>query len=601
MVRCSSGLKVSLVQVVSIEKIGKSKFYDLHVPGEEHYFAEGGIHHNSGKTNPAGLWVVGQFLTDPTHVKAFVFTTTIKEAHDRIWKEITEFYQAVPGAPGRYVKSHNHILGMNYDGTAFGNSSGIYLYAGDRSNETNAVSSFIGSKVPKTGSPDEDPDSLLASEAYRDIRAMGFPHEFTRDLVLRLQEISSDRRGRIIIVIDEATGVSPKILEAYFTNLKLGNPNKVQIIVIGNPSSHFDTHGEFCEPAAGWGSINVNMESWTTKTGGICIHFDGEKNPRIVDGDNSLVWMPTEKDNKVIEDKYGRDSYEYMRMVRGFWAPEGSSNSIYSEAEFTETRALDKGTVWAQPPILLSGFDPSFTTGGDRAQAWFAKLGTDVMGTRILEYTEEVTIKADISNTRIPVPKQLALKWKAECEKRGVPPENASFDESGGGISFGAILKETWSSRVRGVSSNGKASDKTIPGEKDSRNQPVRGCDKFANRASELWCAMKPYLRSGQIRGITKELAKEICSRQKAAKKALANIEKIQIEPKAVYKDREKMSPDSSDGALILLDEARVRHGFKPDNTPGEIRNATGPSTGRTAWEELKARARKIHRRPGLR
>lgn len=35
---------------MSITKIGRAIYYDLHVPGPENYLAEGLIHHNSGKT-----------------------------------------------------------------------------------------------------------------------------------------------------------------------------------------------------------------------------------------------------------------------------------------------------------------------------------------------------------------------------------------------------------------------------------------------------------------------------------------------------------------------------------------------------------------------
>ena len=43
-------LVVHLDTVESIESVGKSPYYDLHVPGAEHYFAGGLIHHNTGKT-----------------------------------------------------------------------------------------------------------------------------------------------------------------------------------------------------------------------------------------------------------------------------------------------------------------------------------------------------------------------------------------------------------------------------------------------------------------------------------------------------------------------------------------------------------------------
>lgn len=565
---------------------------------------------SSGKTAPAAFWAVNSYLADPTHTKVFCFSTTIKEAKDRIWKEVVEFWNAAPeaeGKVGKYNQSLNQILGLNYSGKGFGTSSGIYLYAADKSNESTAYNSLIGSKVAKTGNPVEDPDALLRDPEFADLVHMGYDEDLLKDLVLRLQEISVNRRGRILIIIDEATGVSEKLLDAYLTNLKPGNEGRVQIIVIGNPSSRFDTHGKFCEPAAGWESVNEGMTEWRTVTGGVCIHFDGRKNPRIVKGDERLVWMPTEKANQALFDKYGENSPEAWRMVVGYWAPAGASDTIYSEADFMRSGALSRDPViWRggygdPPPKMLCGFDPAFAVKGDRAVAWFARLGIDQMGLQVLEAVEEVTIKPDINKKDVPVSEQIAVKWRHECQKRGVPPENCCFDSSGGGVSFAALVHRLWSPQVRAVSSGGKASSKPLRAEKDPSGKPIRGCDKYANRATELWCVNVPFLRTGQIKGIPSDLAKELCSRQLAKKKGVSNLDKIQIEKKRDFKDREKHSPDSSDGWNLTVDEALTRHGFRPSDRPAIGSDAALPQRrADSPWEQLKARARKISNRKML-
>lgn len=555
---------------------------------------------SSGKTSPAALWAVVNYLLDPTHVKVLTFTTTIKEAKDRIWKEVIEFWEAVPNGPGKLLKSTNQIQGLNFSGDGFGTSSGLYLYAADKSNESSAYNSMIGTKVAKTGEPTDDPDVLLKRPEYRDLLHMGFDIDHVRDLVLRLQELALDRRGKLIVIIDEATGVSTKLLDAYFSNLKVGNSGRVQMIVIGNPSSHFDAHGIFCEPAAGWASINENMDKWNTVTGGVCIHFHGEKNPRIVNKDERLVWMPTERANKENEDKYGRNSYEYWRMVVGFWAPEGVANSIYCEADFTQNQALEgeDKVIWGlHSPIMLCGFDPAFTSEGDRAVARFGKLGFDHRGRQVLEVLDEATVNADITLKDVPVAEQLAIRWKLECQKRGVLPENACFDASGGGVSFAALVHRLWSPKARAVNSGGKASEKALPGEKTADGKPLRSCDKYANRATELWCAPLRFLRTGQLKNIPRELAKELCGRQKAKNKGSSNLDKIQIEKKSDYKGREKHSPDASDAFNLLVDEAVARHGFRPNDNalPGQPNSPKGPRA-KTPWEEFKERARRTTR-----
>jgi len=564
---------------------------------------------SSGKTNPAGLWAVLNFLVDPTHTKVFCLSTTIKEAKDRIWKEVVEYYEAIPNGPGNYLKSLNCIQGPSLSGKGFGTTSGIYLVAADRTNESEAVNALIGSKVAKTGAPTSDALELLMRPEYEDLRTLRRPDGLTMaedqllDLVMRLSEISDDRQGRIIIIIDEATGISDRILKAYYTNMKPGNPGRIQLIVIGNPSSRLDVHGVFCEPAAGWDSIHSGMGRWHTMTGGVCLHFHGERNPRITTGDQRLTWMPTAKENADVEGKYGRESLEYYRMVTGFWPPANLLHTLYTESDFIRNDALHNGNpgpqvVWMDiKPKILSGFDPAYSAGGDRAMVQFGKLGIDVSGTQTLETTESVTIKADISNANVPLAEQLLMRWKHECDKRHVPPENACFDASGGGISFAAIVTRMWSPRVRAVTSGGKPGMDIVPGEKLSDGKPMRSCDKYLNKATELWCCPLPYLRNAQIKGVPRELARELCSRQQALKKAHASG-KVQVESKKDYKGRERHSPDWSDAWVLMVNEAKARHGFKvQDNAVKEARRPRYPGDSGealTPWQQLRQKASRI-------
>lgn len=51
--------------MASVEPLGFGPFYDLHVPGEEHYFAHGLIHHNTSKTYPLQAIVHLDCLRNP--------------------------------------------------------------------------------------------------------------------------------------------------------------------------------------------------------------------------------------------------------------------------------------------------------------------------------------------------------------------------------------------------------------------------------------------------------------------------------------------------------------------------------------------------------
>lgn len=556
---------------------------------------------SSGKSGPAALWVVANYLMDPTHFKSFVLSTTLKGACDRVWKDIVGYWEAVGSPEGKLLKSTYSIQGLNFTATGFGTDSGIYLHAADQSSEASAIDKLIGAKVAKSGEPGASFEELIASPKFHYLRDLGFDDDYLRDLVDRLQAVEEDRMGKIVVVIDEATGVSEGVLNSIQANLKPGNPGRLQIIVLGNPCSRFDTHGIFCEPDAGWDSVTLNDEEWRTRTGGVCVRFDNLKNPRIIDGNEKLVWMSTKKEIADLAKKYGETSLYFFRMVRAFWAPNGADTGVYTEADFIQTGAMEPAIWGFDPPALMAGFDPAYTTAGDRALCWFALLGRDVEGNMVLEMKETVTIKPNALDKGTPVPLQIARLWRDECLKRGVPPERACFDSSGGGISFAALVSTAWSPSVHAISSGGKASMNRLTGEKSADGKPIRAVDRFANKATEIWMGAMPFLRAGQIKGVTRELAKEVCLRQ-YDKTGLGDARVLKIESKKEFKAREKQSPDLADAFFLLVEHAREKHGFRPVFIGDEGRMIVastavpGAPAAKGTWQKLKERSMRLHR-----
>jgi len=86
---------------------------------------------------------------------------------------------------------------------------------------------------------------------------------------------------------------------------------------------------------------------------------------------------------------------------------------------------------------------------------------------------------------------------------------------------------------------------------------PIKACEKFSNRVSELWWVGVEFLRSNQIRGITPDLARELCARKYSTMAG----GKLVVEPKKDMKARMGKSPDLADAALLLLDACRYRLG----------------------------------------
>ena len=557
---------------------------------------------SAGKSDPAALYGVVRYSIDPTHTLVMVMSTTIQGAKRRVWKTLREYWESVPGLPGNPLWSSNEIRGLNYRGDAYSQSSGIYLLASEQSNEKNAVEKLIGAKAPRTGEPEENYEALVARPEYHDLRNH-FDEETLRDLLPRLYNLSQDRIGNLILIFDEMTGAAESVLNAINTNLKPGNVGHFQIIGLGNPNLPYDPFGVFSKPKGGWDKVDLlRDDEWETETGGICIRFNGEENPRITESNEKYSWMLRKTDIEAFAEKYGRKSLFYHRMVLGTWCLTGEESGVYSPADIEMSGSKEKTVIWGyDPPIPVSFLDPSFTAGGDSAWATFGLLGTDFEGKKVLLLTHDVTIQTDPTDTQNPVSYQIAKNWRIECEKHKVKPQFAAYDRSGGGAPFGDIVSVTWSPLVTGVMFGGTASRRPIQGERHpGSNVPVLACERYDNKVTEIWYGAHPLFRSGQIRGVSDELAKELCSRQNAKGKG-SDGKKICIESKRVYKERESKSPDQSDSFLGLVDFCRDKHGLHA--TEGDtIKQMRVEHTGvqGDAWKVFRAKARRISNARGL-
>lgn len=548
-----------------------------------------------GKSSPFALYGVVSYATDPTHTLVLVMSTTIAGAKKRIFKNVREYWEAIPNLPGKALWSTNEIRGLNYKGDGYGESSGIYLIASEQSNEKAALDKLIGIKAPRTGNSGASFEELIAQPEYADLRGH-FDDETLRDLVPRLHNLSQDRIGKLILIVDEATGCAESILNAVNTNMIPGNSGNCQVIMLGNPNLPYDTFGQFCRPKGGWDKVDLlRDEEWETANGGLCIRFNGELNPRITESCEKYSWMLRKEDIDAMAHKYGRESLFYHRMVLGTWCLNGGESGIYAPADIELSGSREKLVVWKDKPVPVSFLDPSFTAGGDRAFPTFGLIGTDGDGKQVLLRTGTEVIRVDVNNTSVPVNFQIVRQWKRMCEARGILPQNAAYDRTGGGIPFGDIVSNQWSPLVLGVTSAGPATKAKLHGETHpGTRKPVLACERFANRATEIWYSAHPFFRSQQLRGVNEELAKELCSRQHA-KGRNADGRTIQVEPKRTYKDREGKSPDESDSFLGLVDFCKIRHQFRPAEF-AETAAAAHNAPGGSAWKQFREKALKYTR-----
>lgn len=459
---------------------------------------------SSGKSDTYALWAIVNYLAAPTETLVILTSTTLREARRRVWKSIEEFWLAAPGLPGKLVSSLGQIKGMNKGGGVW-EGTGLVLVPSEKKAEREAVGKLVGIK-----------------------------------------------QKRVILVADELPELPESIVHAAYSNLS-NNPY-FQMVGLGNPNSHFDAFGIFAMPETGWASISEADSEWKTARGK-CIRFDAEQCPNVLEDRIVYPWMPTRAKIEQTKADYGEKSLAYYRMVRGFWAPDGVSSGIYSEADLVRGLAATKAR-WKGTPVPVAGLDPSFTAGGDRTICFFGLVGEDESGATVLQFEDYALLKEDIMDKQTPRTHQMAQQFIQHCKRRNVQPRHAGVDGTGGGGPFCDVLASLWGtdSFVR-VMFGGAASTRPV-----SANDRTPANDRYYNRMSEIWYVGQELIRSGQLRNITPDLAREMVARQYETRKSGAM--KIKVESKTEYKSRTGKSPDIADAAFIMLDVCRTRFGL---------------------------------------
>jgi hypothetical protein len=334
------------------------------------------------------------------------------------------------------------------------------------------------------------------------------------------------------------------------------NPH-FQLIGPSNPNSPFDPHGDLCRPKNGWKSVNSEMDRWETELG-YHIRFDAEKSPNILAGRVIYPWLPTQADVDLKKSQLGEDSFEYWRMWKSYWSPNGSQETVISDADIIKFNCQEKNVKWkaGQPPTDVAFLDPAYTSGGDRSCACAAKFGETEDGKLVLCYTEYEFLHEDATKNDQPRNFQIAEKFKKFCEARNITPDRAALDESGGSA-FADIMQSVWSKQVTRVNFGGKASERPV-----SSIDKTKACDRFQNKVSEIWGCARDYIHCEQIRGVDHDMGIELTSRRMKKVKGAIGL-KVQVEPKPDMRARTDKSPDIADAALGLLDFVRTKYKFK--------------------------------------
>lgn len=380
-----------------------------------------------------------------------------------------------------------------------------------------------------------------------------------------VQKIADDIKGvhteRQMVIIDEATSVPQAIFEAC-ANL-YSYPREFILVLIGNPLNRLDQFGRFCEPAGGWNSVTVESGEWQGKPqellGGVVpriLTFDAEKSPNITEGKVVSKHLPTKEKVESARLAGGGQTPSYWQNFRGFWPPEGLSKTIFSESALKKFDAYGKHKFLGGRFIIGGVLDPS--RGGDRAAMRFFKMG-EIEGNKDgIEWFPPFIISI-VANSSNPIAYQIAEQVKRQCEHfvhNGVDyscePENFGIDATGDGAGQADIIERLWSSNIVRIGFGEAASEDAMSLE-DQR--PAR--EVCENKRVEMHLRTRDILNSGQLKGVDKETALELCTVE------FDDLgRRMKLMSKDDYRAKFGKSPDFGDCGIMVTEVARIR-GFR--------------------------------------
>jgi hypothetical protein len=384
------------------------------------------------------------------------------------------------------------------------------------------------------------------------------------------------------------------VQEAASSNLAT-NPH-FQMVGLSNPASKYDPFGIFSTPKGGWDSVDViNDMRWELQIGGTYIRLDAFDSPnfQLTDDDGEgYPYLPSQRTIDEALESLGATPEEaaksggFLRMFRAVFNDSDGGETVYSVAELTKAGAMSRTTLSAT--TRLGGLDPSFSSNGDATALKPGDLGYDNAGQHSLNLLDVVKIYEDVTDKSQPRNVQVARKVVEACKRLGIKPENLSVDATGAGGPFCDILQMAFEAddpkcgTILRVQFGGAASERKI--KNDSK---ITGRDRYENRASELFFIGKQFLLGRQIFGVSNDMIKQMTSRLFSTKKGTKGL-RLQVEPKEEYKKRMGESPDETDASFILLEGARERHFFVPQDPVKVVEKAALPDD---PWAPISLRS----------
>lgn len=460
---------------------------------------------STGKTTDAAIIILADWLSAPDRTCTHVTSTDINGLKMRIFGEIAKFHGMHGGnLPGEVKMSVPCLTLGGEDSKAV-----IFGHAVNAGNQMQSMNKLIG-----------------------------LHNEFNR------------------LIVDEMQG---SLAAASDAAVNLSSGREFRFLGMGNPQSRLDPLGRHSKPVAGWESVNPSMTEWKTDYGKVH-YFDGLKSPALVDPKKYFFLLT----QQMIDDTvriYGVNSFQYWSQRRGWIPPEGLVPTVMSEAFIEKYKMMEKAT-WKDSFKIAAGFDPAYSSGGDRALFYPFEYGIMDNDIWAMHFLEPISIELGSVGDKL-MSQHITDQLQVAMKGFGMQPSDLAMDCTGMQGALADYIEDKLGRGILRVLFGGKASE--LPVETGS---DVIGKTQYKNRVTELWYSMNYFGLHGHVRGLSAKSAVEFTQRRLDESGT-----PMCIESKKDYKLRTGgESPDESDAAVCAVEYVRVKLGILPApmNVPGD-------------------------------
>lgn len=472
---------------------------------------------NSSKSYNVASFAALWWLADPDNSSVFFCSTTSKMLKKRGWAEIQKFNQAIGG---------------------FGN--------------------FVNSQTVWQSKQGDDRHAIFG-KAVAD-----------GDMAKAAADIQGVHTKRQMLVLDEAEAIPPAIWTAA-KNL-YSYPDDVGgeflMVAMANPRSRLSQFGRYTEPEGGYDSVSVDTDEWIGKPQidgkkTFVIRFDFLKSPNLIEGKEVSKHLPKAARIKAqmttLKLTGGENNPDFWCYSRGFPPPEGLNNTVFTESLLTMHDAYGKHQFTGSKFKIIGALDPAYG-GGDRPALRFAALG-EIGGNKMgIEWMYPIILSIDVTS-KDPVRYQLVNQCKKHCanvEYRGqryvCAPENFGIDTTGD-AGTADIAQREWSPNIIRICFSESPSEDPCSAEDE---RPAK--DVYLNKRVEMYYRTRSALMSGQLRGVDRDTASELCTLEELVSKKDGTVfRKTSIQSKKEYKLKFQKSPDFADCGVEITEVARIK------------------------------------------